>query len=257
MKKLIFISLLSIISSSSFADHQIFDLNYSQERNSNDQSDWKTTEFSYTQKENDNSWQVLLRNYERYNLNDNQIELEATNLIHENQGNKTLLSYHLGAGDFNNHAYLPEFNAGLALQQSNKNAQLSPILEYKYAKYENSNVNYYGLSAEKYLTNWRILAGFWISDTSFYKPTTGLKAQVSYYIPSTTNSINYYFSDGKEPEITNTSTQIYHITSHALTSKFLISKNLYSSIGITHTIYHGHDSRTGLLIGVSYDFSKP
>lgn len=254
MKKFILISTLSLLSSSSFADNQIFDINYAQEHSTNDQPDWKTTELSYTQKKDENYWQVFLRNYERYDLNDNQVEFDATNLIHENNTSKTFLSYAVGAGDFNNSGYLPEFKAGLTLQQTYKNGQISPILDYKYAKYENSTVNYYGLSAEKYIQNWRFLAGLWLSDTSFYKPTTGVKAQISYYIPHSSNSINYYFSDGKEPEVSDVSTPIYHITSHALTSKILISKNLYTNIGLTHTINHGSYSRTGALIGFSYDF---
>ncbi|MHA3055449.1 YaiO family outer membrane beta-barrel protein [Acinetobacter sp. ANC 4633] len=254
MKKKFLIGTLSFLSSSSFADNQILDVNYSQENNTNHQPDWKTTELSYTQKKDENYWQVFLRNYDRYDLNDNQVEFDATDLVHENQNSKTFLSYTLGAGDFNSSSYLAEFKAGLTLQQTYKNGQTSPIIDYKYSKYENSSVNYYGLSAEKYIQNWRILAGFWVSDTSFYKPTAGVKAQISYYIPHSSNSINYYFSDGKEPEVSNVSTKIYHITSHALASKILISKNLYTNIGLTHTVYHGNYSRTGCLVGISYDF---
>ncbi|WP_111894999.1 YaiO family outer membrane beta-barrel protein [Acinetobacter sp. MB5] len=254
MKKLILISTLSFLSTASFADNQILDVNYSQENSTNDQPDWKTTELGYTKKNDENYWQLFWRNYDRYDLNDNQVELDANHLVHESDKGKTFLSYSVGAGDFNNSGYLPEFKAGLTLQQTYKNGQISPIVDYKYSKYENSTVNYYGLSAEKYIQNWRVLAGLWISDTSFYKPTTGVKAQVSYYIPHSNNSINYYFSDGKEPEVTDISTKIYHITSHALTSKIQLSKNLYTNIGLTHTIYHGNFSRTGVLAGISYDF---
>lgn len=254
MKKLILLSALSCFTTLSFADQHILDLNYSQEQSTNDQPDWKVTELGYTQKNDQNTWQVLLRNYDRYNLNDNQIEVNASHLIHENQENKTLLSYAIAAGDLNNKGYLPEIKAGFSLQQSNKNWIASPIFDYQHTKYKDSNVNYYGLSTEKYIQNWRLLAGIWLSDTSFYKPTTGFKAQVSYYIPHSDNSISYYFSDGKEPEVTESSTRIYHITSHALTSKIFINQHLSTNIGLTHTIYHGNYSRTGVLAGISYDF---
>lgn len=253
MFKLISIIPLAFLSFSAFAENQAIDIIYHQEQNSNNQPDWKSTDISYTHKNNDNYWQFSVRQYERYNLNDNEVFFNSTNKILESDTSKTFLSYYLGAGDFNKNGYLPEYRAGFSLQQTYKDGSISPIFDYKYSKYESSDVNYFALSGEKYIGNWRLLAGVWISDSSFYKPTYGVRSQISYYI-NDTNSINYYFSTGKEPEIVGTSAQVYNITSHAITSKILIDKNLYLNLGIDKTINHGNYSRTGLTVGLSYAF---
>ncbi len=254
MKKLILIPILSFFSLSSLADNQIFDVSYTQEQNSNSQPDWKMTEFGYTQKEKNDYWQFSIKDYERYNLNDNEVLFNSTNLVNENETGKTFLSYSIGVGDFNKNGYLPEFRTGLILQQYYKNGTVSPIFDYKYSRYENSSINYFSLAGEKYINNWRVLAGLWLSDPSFYKATSGVKAQVGYYFSGNNNSINYYFSSGQEPEIVGSSAKVYRISSHAITSKILINKNLYTNFGLNHTVNHGNYSRTGFLLGLSYAF---
>lgn len=254
MKKPILFLLLSFFPLSSFADNQIFDVSYTQEKNSNSQPDWKMTELGYTKKEKNDYWQLSIRDYERYNLNDNEILFNSTDLINENEKGKTFLSYSLGVGDFNENGYLPEFRTGLIVQQYYKNGTISPIFDYKYSKYENSSINYFSLAGEKYIENWRILAGLWLSDSSFYKTTSGVKTQVSYYFNDTNNSVNYYFSSGKEPEVVGSSAKVYRISSHAITSKILIDKNLYMNFGLNHTVNHGNYSRTGFIAGLSYVF---
>ena len=68
MKKLILIPILSFFSFSSLAESQTFDVSYTQEENSNSQPDWKMTEIGYTHKEENNYWQIYIKDYERYNL---------------------------------------------------------------------------------------------------------------------------------------------------------------------------------------------
>ena len=186
-------------------------------------------------------------------LNDNEILFNSTHLINENETDQTFLSYSLGIGDFNENGYLPEFRTGLVLQQYYKHSTVSPIFDYKYSKYENSSIHYFSFAGEKYIKNWRVLAGLWLSDSSFYKATSGVKTQIGYYLPNN-NSINYYFSSGQEPEIVGDSAKVYRISNHAITSKFFINKNLSTNFGLNHTVNHGNYSRTGLLLGFSYDF---
>jgi YaiO family outer membrane protein len=253
MFKIISILSLALLPFSAFAENKFVDITYHQEQNSNNQPDWKSTDLSYTQKANDNYWQFSVRQHERYNLKDNEVFFNGTNNVLESDTSKTFMSYSLGAGDFNKNGYLPEYRAGFSLQQTYKDGSISPIFDYKYSKYQSSFVNYFALAGEKYIGNWRFLAGVWTSDSSFYKPTYGVRSQVSYYL-NDTDSINYYFSTGEEPEIVGNFAKVYNITSHAITSKVLIDKNLYFNIGIDKTINQGNYSRTGLTIGLSYAF---
>ncbi len=252
MKNLIGAITLSIVSTASIGQN-LLDFSYKQEKSTNNQPDWKMYETTYTNKSTDNYWQISFRDHERYNLKDQELFFYGSNLVKSDTSQKTFLSYSFGAGDFNNNGYLPEFRAGISFQQSYTDNSISPIFEYKYSKYTNSSINYFSLAGEKYLNNFRFLAGAWLSDSSFYEPTYGIKAQASYYI-NDKSSLNYYYSSGKEPEIVGSSTKVYKISTHAITSKFTIQKNLNINLGIDHTINHGNYKRTGLTVGLTYDF---
>lgn len=252
MKNLISTLTLSLLSTTAFSQNLI-DFSYKQESSDNNQPNWHLFETTYTNKSNQNYWQFSVREHERYRLKDNELFLYGSNLIQSNEAQKTFLSYSLGAGDFNNHGYLPEYRAGFALQRSYADNSISPIFEYKYSKYQTSSINYISLSGEKYIDKFRFLAGIWVSDSSFYKPSIGFRGQASYYL-NDTNSINYYYSTGKEPEIVGQSTKVYQISSHAITAKFLVEKNLSVNLGVEHTINHGNYKRTGLTAGISYAF---
>lgn len=256
MKKTFTFLTLIIVPFTIFANENqsnIVDFSYKQETLSNNQKDWTMGEVTYTQKNNANYWQFSVREHERYGKKDNEVYFNGSSLVKDSDQGKTFVYYSLGAGDFNGNGYLPEYRAGVSLQQVYKDGWISPMIEYKYSKYETSYINYVSLLGEKYIGNWRILAGPWLSDSSFYKTTYGMKAQLSYYI-NDNQSINYYYSSGDEPEIVGSNARVYKITSHALTSKINLSNQLSANFGFEHVINEGVYRRNGVTLGISYAF---
>lgn len=214
---------------------------------------WNQFDSIYTKTTKNGYWQLDYGQYQRYNTSDNSILFNASNQIYKSDnGTKIIGSLNLGAGDFSGAGYIPKYKTGGMLQLFDNNMWVSPSLEYRYTKYQNSYTNYYGLYFEKYINNYRFLLGPLVTDSSFYKTTYGGKLQGSYYFNN--DSINYYFSASDEPEIMGNSAQIWRVISNSIVYKYKLNNGLIGNVGLEYVVNQNIYNRIGAILGFGYEF---
>lgn len=220
---------------------------------SNNTPIWNQLDTIYTRKNGDGFYQIEYNQYQRYSTADNSFLWNQGISPFKLDSGKLNLSYSLGAGDLSGAGYIPKYKGSVMAQYNPNNNIISPIIEYKHNKYQNVYTNLYGLYLEKYISSFRILVGPTISQGSFYSSQYGIKAQLSYYIDDN-QSINYYFSNGVEPELVGDVAQNWIATSNSIVYKKRFSNNFLITLGAQTNNYKGVYNNPGITIGGGYEF---